>query len=92
VDWLLRVALDKKGFFRRERLAPKSPEVLAALTGLASHWRADPRVEPVLQLALRSGDPEVFATLTAQPERRGARPTGDQRPVEPPGGGAKKIA
>jgi hypothetical protein len=43
------------------RLAPKSPELLAALSGLAVHWPDDPTAADVLQRALQHSDPDIRA-------------------------------
>ncbi|HEX2718860.1 MAG TPA: hypothetical protein VHM67_14370 [Gemmatimonadaceae bacterium] len=60
VDWLLRfVMVGRKSFFGGERLAPKSPELLAALSALNAHWRNDRRAIDVLERARRSPDVEV---------------------------------
>ena len=46
-------------FFIGRRLAPKSEAVVAAVTGLALHWRYDARAERVLALARRVRDLEL---------------------------------
>lgn len=43
----------------RRRLAPASPETLAALAALARGWRRHPAAAPFLDAAERSADPEV---------------------------------
>ncbi|HEY9014078.1 MAG TPA: hypothetical protein VIM84_03325 [Gemmatimonadales bacterium] len=43
------------------RLAPKSPELLAALAGLASHWSKDPAAAEVLVQAREHSDAEIRA-------------------------------
>jgi len=58
---LLRdLALPPRRWLRR-RLAPKSPELLAALAGMAVHWRNDPIAADVLTLAMQHSDPEIRA-------------------------------
>ena len=58
---LLRdLALPPRRWLRR-RLAPKSPELLAALAGMAVHWRKDPIAADVLTLAMQHSDPEIRA-------------------------------
>jgi hypothetical protein len=69
LPFLLERAVARQGLFRRDRLAPKSPESLAALTALATHWGAHPEAQAALALARQSEDPEVAAAL----RRRGAR-------------------
>ena len=46
---------------RRQRLSPKSPEVLAAIAGLATHWPTEPRVQPMLAEAERHPDADIRA-------------------------------
>jgi hypothetical protein len=53
------------------RLAPKTPDMLAALTALAERWRGDAAAEPALEAARRSADAELRLAVTA----RGSRPT-----------------
>ncbi|HKV76191.1 MAG TPA: hypothetical protein VJN95_16855 [Gemmatimonadales bacterium] len=60
-SWLLSHAVIKGGWFRRSRLAPRSPELLAILGVLAVRWKDDPLVVPVLKLADASTDPDVRA-------------------------------
>lgn len=59
VRWLVDRTLGKKRLFFRRPLAAKTPEMLAALSGLAAHWRSDPVAAPVMTLARRSKDPEI---------------------------------
>jgi hypothetical protein len=47
------------------RLAPKSPELLAALAGLASYWKGNQQAGEVLARARRHSDPEIRAAATA---------------------------
>jgi hypothetical protein len=61
---LLAQAQRRRTWFRR-RLAPKSPELLAALAGLASYWKDDPRAIEVLTRALRHSDPEIRAAASS---------------------------
>jgi hypothetical protein len=62
--FLVRRALGKKRLFRRRALASKSPEMLAALTGLAAHWRDDPAAKQAFDLAGSSSDSEISDTLS----------------------------
>lgn len=57
--FLVGRTLGKKRLLRRRALASKSPEMLAALTGLAAHWRDDPAAQQVFELAAESADPEI---------------------------------
>jgi hypothetical protein len=68
VAFLVRRTLGKKKFLRKRSLAGTSPEMLAALAGLAAHWRDDPQAEPVLALAAASSDSEITDAVS----RRGS--------------------
>ena len=59
LNWLVnRVAGGKVLLFRRS-LASKSPEMLAALSGLAAHWSAEPAAKEILAQASKHSDPEI---------------------------------
>lgn len=60
-DWLVGNLIVQRGWFRRKRLAPKSPLVLAKLAVLAARWGDHPSASRPLELAARSGDPELEA-------------------------------
>ncbi|HEV2291881.1 MAG TPA: hypothetical protein VGR60_08560, partial [Gemmatimonadales bacterium] len=66
---LLEHATARQGLFRRDRLASKSPEMLAALTALATSWAAHADAAAALALAAGSEDPEVRAAV----RRKGPR-------------------
>jgi hypothetical protein len=68
LDGLLRLIVARRTFLGRPKLAPKSPELLAALTTLADTSSGDPRVRAVLERARTSADPEIRAA--ANPVRR----------------------
>ncbi len=68
---LLRLASTGRTLFGREKLPPKSPELLAALAGLASGWQQDPRARALLRRAADSSDPDIRAAADAG-ERRSA--------------------
>ena len=57
---LLAQAQHRRRWFGR-RLVTKSPELLAAMSGLASYWREHPMAAEVLSLALQHSDPEIRA-------------------------------
>jgi hypothetical protein len=62
-DWralppLLVLADGGRTLFGRQRLAPRSPLMLAALESLTS-WRSEPRAAALLRLAAASPDPQV---------------------------------
>ena len=61
LEVLLRLTSGGRTLFGREKLAPKSAELLGALAGLASGWQRDPRARAVLRRAAASGDPDIGA-------------------------------
>lgn len=64
-DCLIRRALVRRHWLPWKRLAPKSPESVAAIAGLAGHWKHDPGAAAVLRLAATSRDPDVRAAAGA---------------------------
>ena len=70
LSFLVDRALGRKRAFRRRALASKSPEMLAALTGLAAHWRDEPAAKQAFDLAESSSDAEISDTVS----RRGGTP------------------
>jgi HEAT repeat protein len=64
LDWLLPYVMTETNWARRPKLRPSSPEMLAALSMVATHWRTHPAAEHVFKLAEQSRDPEVRAKLT----------------------------
>lgn len=65
---LLRLTSAGRTLFGREKLPPKSPELLVALAALASGWRSDERARAVLARAAASSDADIRGA--AAPERR----------------------
>jgi hypothetical protein len=63
------------------KLAPKSPELLAALQGLAAHWPYHAEASKVLDLTQRSKDPEIRKAGT--PPTRQADPDAQPAPTVP---------
>jgi hypothetical protein len=63
-DWLVAHALTKQGWFRRRRLLPKTPELLAVLASLARSFPQDPNAQPVLRLASDSNDQDIRRAAT----------------------------
>jgi hypothetical protein len=63
-DWLLAHALTKRRWFRRRRLLPRSPELLAVIDALARGFRTDPNTQLVLKLAAESNDPSIRKAVT----------------------------
>jgi hypothetical protein len=64
-DCLVRRALARRRWLPGRRLASKSPELVAAISGLAARWASDPVAADVLRLAARSADPEIRAASGA---------------------------
>ncbi len=66
--WLAARVVRTGKLLKREGLVSKTPEMLAALEGLAIHWRTDPAAQTALALATSSHDPEIAgaATMTAR--------------------------
>jgi hypothetical protein len=59
LEALLRLAGGPRRLFGGARLAPKTPEMLAALGVLADTWDGDQRAGELVELAGRSKDPEI---------------------------------
>ena len=72
LEWLLPYVLTETNWARRPKLRPSSPEMLAALSMIATHWRSDRNAETVLKLAAQSRDPEVRAKLARTRASTGA--------------------
>jgi hypothetical protein len=66
---VLRRLVVARGITSLGRLAPKSATMLAALRGLATHWRNHPKVVPLLDTARQSRDEEIRAAARS-PARR----------------------
>ncbi|HVH08281.1 MAG TPA: hypothetical protein VM736_00660 [Gemmatimonadales bacterium] len=58
-DALLELTSGGRTLFGREKLPPKTPELVAALGALAAGWTHDPRARARLARAARSPDPEL---------------------------------
>ncbi len=65
VPQLLNLVRARRGIFRRQRLLPRSPAMLAALEVLAVRWANHRPVVATLQLASRSSDPDIRAAIGA---------------------------
>ncbi len=61
LETLLNVSSRGRTLLGKPRLAPKSPELLAALSALAGGWRSEPRAKGILAVAERSKDLQVQA-------------------------------
>ena len=64
VRFLAGRAVGRTAILRRRVLAAKSPEMLAALSGLATHWRDHADAALALRLAATSEDAEVRDAVT----------------------------
>jgi hypothetical protein len=60
---LLRLAGRGRTLLGRVRLAPRSPEMLAAVAALARDWAQHPAAAPLLAEARRSPDPEILRAV-----------------------------
>ncbi|MGH7582854.1 MAG: HEAT repeat domain-containing protein [Gemmatimonadales bacterium] len=65
VPHLLTLVRARRGLFRRQRLLPKTPVMLAALEVLARRWATHRPVLTTMQLAAGSHDPEIRAIVGA---------------------------
>ena len=63
-DWLLAHMTTRPSWYRRQRLVPKSPIVIAKLQVIAGRWAGTPAADAVLRLALRSGDADLIAACS----------------------------
>jgi hypothetical protein len=61
LEGLAALSVARTRWLRRRCLAPKSPELLAAIAGLAAHWAEEPRAQQVLAAAERHADAEIRA-------------------------------
>lgn len=65
-EWLITNLVIRRGWFRRRKLAPKTPLLVARLRLVAVRWPDHPQVAVALELARRSGDPELTAAARAE--------------------------
>lgn len=63
LSWLLRFVVTEVHWPRRPKLRPSTPEMLAALSMIATGWADDPAAATVLKLAEQSKDAEVRAKI-----------------------------
>jgi hypothetical protein len=68
--WLSRRVLKTGRLLRRASLVPTTPELLAAVEGLAVHWGSHAAGREVLALATASPDPAVRAAATVRSRGR----------------------
>jgi hypothetical protein len=69
LDWLVRRVVTRSRWLKRPVLAPRSAEVLAALSAIAGLWRDHPKSAMALALAAKSTDSEVRLAVTAGVQR-----------------------
>jgi hypothetical protein len=67
--WLVEQAVTRERWYRRKKLAARSPEMLAALSVLAIRWSREASAMEALDLARKSRDPAIRAAAE-QPEKR----------------------
>ena len=65
LDGLLRLTVVGKTLLGKPKLAPKSPELLAALGTLADTWSGEPRVRAILDRARASADAQIGAAASS---------------------------
>jgi hypothetical protein len=66
LDALLAWAQGGKTLLGRPKLAPRSPEMLAALAAMARSWSHDARAAALIRVAMKSGDEQVVAAAHAR--------------------------
>jgi hypothetical protein len=67
-DWLVSQALTQATWFRKRKLMPKTPELVAVIGCLARLFRQDPNAQLALRLAWESSDPEIRTAATGVAE------------------------
>jgi hypothetical protein len=61
--FLISATTTKRRFLRRSALAAPTPEMLAALGGLATHWSREAGAVEILEMAAKSNDREIRDTV-----------------------------
>jgi hypothetical protein len=69
LEALLRHAQAGRTLLGKPRLAPASPEVRAAIAGLARTWKHDRRARPLLEAAARSRDTDLARAASGTAEK-----------------------
>jgi len=64
--WLAERVVRTSKLLKRPTLASKSPVMLAALEGLATHWRNDKTAKDAIALAASSNDPEIRGAIATR--------------------------
>jgi hypothetical protein len=63
-DWLVGHAMTRATWFRKSRLQPKTPLLLAVVSALSREFRDDPATQEVLQLARANPDADIRRAST----------------------------
>jgi hypothetical protein len=76
LPWLLAYVISETRWSRRPKLRPSTPEMLAALSMVASTWGDDPAAAAAIRLAEESKDAEVRAKVARKrsAESKGTSP------------------
>jgi hypothetical protein len=76
LTWLLGLVVSETRWSRRPKLRPSTPEMLAALSMIASAWSDDPAGAAAIKLAEQSKDAEVRAKVARKrsAESKGSSP------------------
>jgi hypothetical protein len=82
LEALLRFAMTGTTLLGKPKLAPKSPEMLMALGGLARAWPNERRVTGLLSSARDSKDPDIIAAANASPRGPATTTTEGKDPLE----------
>ncbi|CAN5794872.1 hypothetical protein BH23GEM10_BH23GEM10_14060 [soil metagenome] len=65
LDTLIAFAQGGSSLFGKPKLAPKTPEMLAALGGLARSWPNERRATVLIEIARKTKDPQILNALQA---------------------------
>jgi hypothetical protein len=77
--WLLGFVVGEAHWPRKPKLRSSTPEMLAALNMVATHWRNDAAADTALKLAEQSRDPEVRAKIArAKPSTNPRTPSSNE--------------
>jgi len=63
LSWFLSYVVTEAHWPRRPKLKSATPEMLAALSIIATNWRSDPAADTAIKLAEQSRDSEVRAKV-----------------------------
>jgi hypothetical protein len=74
LNFLVNRTMGKKRFLRKQTLAAPTPEMLAALSGLAQHWSGDAAAQEVLAAATKSPDKDIRDAVSRRTGAFAAQP------------------